>query len=154
VAEKAFTGMWVMDEGRMAVEKGYRVLKCMKSMNIGQHSTIPNWGGLFVDHINTFLKLKAEASSYTAWVRTPQDEDYIEKCVRLDRATIQPNAAKRGIAKLCLNSMWSKLTERNYRTKTKMFSDPQELFRFLATTGIAVAELLFASDDVVWASWR
>lgn len=34
-----------------------------------------------------------------------------------------------------------------------MISDPHELYRFLATPGIEVANL-FASDTVVWASWR
>jgi hypothetical protein len=32
-------------------------------------------GGLFVEYINTFLKLKAEASGYPSWVQTPADED-------------------------------------------------------------------------------
>ena len=50
--------------------------------------------------------------------------------------------------------MWGKLTERNYRTRTKMISDPQELYRFLATPGIELANLMFVSDDVVCASWR
>ena len=49
--------------------------------------------------------------------------------------------------------MWGKLTERNDRTHTKIISDPQELYRLLATPGINVATLMFASDDVVWASW-
>jgi hypothetical protein len=90
----------------------------------------------------------------------PKDEDrHIEtffetEAVRLDRATIKPNSAKRGIAKLCLNSMWDKLTERNNRTNTRMISDPQELYLFLSTPGIEVANLLFASDYVVWDSWR
>jgi len=35
-----------------------------------------------------------------------------------------------------------------------MISDPHELYRFLASPGIEVANLMFASDDVVWASWR
>jgi hypothetical protein len=90
----------------------------------------------------------------------PQDEDrYIETFletagVRLDRAAMKQNSSKCGIAKLCLNSMWRKLPERNNRTKTKMISDPEKLYRFLATPGIEVANLLFASDAVVWASWR
>jgi len=49
--------------------------------------------------------------------------------------------------------MWGKLMERNNRTKSKMVSDPQKLYTFLATPGIEVANLVFASDDVVWASW-
>jgi len=50
--------------------------------------------------------------------------------------------------------MWGKLKERNSRTKSKMISDPHELYRFLATPGIEAANLMFASDGVVWASWR
>ena len=72
----------------------------------------------------------------------------------MDKYAIGANPAKRGLAKLCLNSMWGKLTERNDRTRTKMFSDLQGLYRFLATPGIEVAALMFASDDVVWESWR
>jgi hypothetical protein len=50
--------------------------------------------------------------------------------------------------------MWGKLTERNSRVRTKMISDPRELYRFLVMPGIEVMNLLFSSDDVVWASWR
>jgi hypothetical protein len=73
--------------------------------------------------------------------------------VQLDKDAIRPSAAKRGIAKLCLNSMWDKLTERKDRSKTRMISDPHELYRFLATPGIEVKSLLFVSDDV-WEAWR
>jgi len=50
--------------------------------------------------------------------------------------------------------MWGEFSERNNRAKSKMVSDPYELYRFLATPGIEVTNLMFASDDVVWASWR
>ena len=72
----------------------------------------------------------------------------------MDKDAIGSNPAKRGLPKLCLNSMWGKLTERNDRTRTEMISDPQELYRFIATPGIEVTTLAFASDAVVWASWR
>jgi hypothetical protein len=74
--------------------------------------------------------------------------------VRLDRDALRPNAAKRCLAKLCLNSLWGKLTERGDRTQTKLISDPNELYRFLATPGVEVQNLLFASDSVLWAPWR
>jgi len=35
-----------------------------------------------------------------------------------------------------------------------MISDTHEIYSFLANPGIEVAILMFASDDVVWASWR
>jgi hypothetical protein len=71
-----------------------------------------------VDYINTFLKLKPEASGYPGWVRGPEDDErYVESFwqsegIRLDRESIVANAARWGLAKLCLNSMWGKLTER------------------------------------------
>jgi len=74
-----------------------------------------------------------EANGYPDWVRTPEDEDryisnfHASEGICLDKETIRPNVAKRGLAKLFLNSMWGKLTERNNRTKSKMISDPHEL---------------------------
>ena len=67
----------------------------------------------------------------------------------MGKDAIGSKPAKRGLAKLCLNSMWGKLTERNDRTRKKMISDSQELYRFLAKPGIKVAKLKFASDEVV-----
>jgi len=57
------------------------------------------------------LKLKAEASGFPGWVRSPENEDlYVEtfwknEGIRLERESNKSNAAKRGLAKLCLNSM-------------------------------------------------
>ena len=72
--------------------------------------------------------------------------------IHLDIFAIRPNPAKLGLAKLCLYSMWGKLTKGKDRTITKMISEPQEIYRFLATPGIEVAKLMFNSDDVVWAN--
>ena len=74
--------------------------------------------------------------------------------IRLDKESIKPNAAKRGLAKLCLNSMWGKLTERKDRVQTKVISAPKELYSFLAIRGIGVTNLTLASDNVVWITWK
>ena len=72
--------------------------------------------GLFVDYINTFLKLKGEASGYADWVRSPEDEErhvktfWENELILLDKESIRGNASKRVLAKLCLNSMSGKLT--------------------------------------------
>jgi len=115
-------------------------------------------GGLFVDYKNTFRKIKAEASCYPSWVRSLEDEvRFIESFEhsegrRLDKDSIEFNAAKRGLAKLCLNPMWGKLTERNDRTKTTIITEPRELSSFLATPDIEMTNLVFGRDDVVWLS--
>jgi len=61
-------------------------------------------------------------------------------------------AAKRGPAKLCLNSMWGKLPQRNDRTRTKIITEPHEMYRFLTKTKVEVTNLAFANDDLVWHS--
>jgi len=105
------------------------------------------------------LKLKAGASGYPGWVRSPEEEElYVEsfrknEVIRLERESIKSNAAKRGLAKLCLNSVWGKFTERSDRTQTRVITEPKVLYSFLATHGIEVTNLAFASDDVVWISW-
>jgi hypothetical protein len=80
-----------------------------------------------VQYINTFLKLKAEASGYSTWVRTTDDDKFVQrfndsKGIMLDKVSIRPNAEKRALAKLCLNSMLGKLKELSNRTKTKMIT--------------------------------
>jgi hypothetical protein len=160
--ERALSGTWVADELRLAVTKGYRITKVHEvyEYNVTHYDRETGEGGLFVQYIDTFLKLKAEASGYPSWVRTPANEDrYIEEFrqsegILLDRDSIRYNAAKRGLAKLCLNSMWGKFCEIPRRPQTQLISDPQELYRFLATTGIEVTTLLFAGDSVCWISWQ
>jgi hypothetical protein len=142
--------------------KGYKIVEIYEvyEYTVTQYDPQTGEGGLFVQYINTFLKLKAEASGYPDWVQTPDDEDrYIQtffesEGIQRDKERIRYNAAKRGLAKLCLNSMWGKLTERPNRPQTKLISDAQELYKFLATSDIEVCSMQFASDSVVWIAWR
>ena len=109
----------------MAVEMGYKIREINEiyEYRVTQFNHQTGEGGLFVDYINMFLKLKAEASGYPGWVRSPSDEErYIESFwksegIRLDKESLKPNAAKRDPAKLRLNSMWRKLTERYDRAQ-------------------------------------
>jgi hypothetical protein len=58
------------------VEKGDRILEIFEvyEYQITQNGRETAEGGLFVDYINTFLKLKADASGYPSWVQSPEDE--------------------------------------------------------------------------------
>jgi hypothetical protein len=144
-------GTWVIDNVRLAVAKGYKILEFQEMYNykVTQYNPETGDGGLFVEYINTFLKLKAESSGYPSWVQTTADvELYIRQFfesegIQLDRDMFKYNAAKRGLSKLCLNSMWGKLTERSNRTQTKLISEPHELYRFLVTPGIEVQNMMF-----------
>ena len=72
----------------------------------------------------------------------------------LARYAIRPNAAKGGLVKLCFYSLLGKLAERRNRTQTKLISEPQELYWFLATPVVEVMNLMLASERFVWASRR
>jgi hypothetical protein len=64
VAERALVGTWVLDEVRLAVEKGYRVIEVMEvyEYQVTQFDHATGEGGLFAKYINTFFKLKEDAS--------------------------------------------------------------------------------------------
>ena len=139
-------GTWVIDEVRLAVDKGYKILEILEvyEYQVMCYDPATGNGGHFADYIDTFFKLKQVASSYPSCVRTEDDkvrymnQFHRDEGIRLDRDSIGYNAAKRGLAKLCLNSMWGKLTERSNRTQTKLISQPEELYRFLVTRGVEV----------------
>jgi hypothetical protein len=61
----------------LAVAKGYKILEIQEvyQYEVTQYNPETGDGGLFVEYVNTFLKLKAEASGYPSWVKTPADED-------------------------------------------------------------------------------
>jgi hypothetical protein len=35
-----------------------------------------------------------------------------------------------------------------------MINNPQKVYRFLATPGVEVTNLLFASDEIFWITWK
>ena len=106
-AERAISGTWVLDEVRLAVTKGYRIVEIHEVYKyaVTQYDKASGEGGLFVEYNDTFLKLKAEASGYPSWVQTPSDEDrYIEEFrknegIILNKVSIHHNSSKWGLAK-------------------------------------------------------
>jgi len=145
-AERCLEGTWVIVQIRLAVDKGYKILEILEvyEYQVTRYDPETGNGGLFAEYIDTFVKLKQEASGYPSWVGTEDDkvrysdQFHQDEGIRLDRDSIDYNAAKRGLAKLCLNSMWGKLTERSNRTQTKLISQTAELYRFLVTPGVEV----------------
>jgi hypothetical protein len=75
IAERALVGTWVTDKLRLAVRKGYHVIEVYEvyEYDVTQYDPTAGERGLFVQYINTFLKLKAKASEYPNWVLCPED---------------------------------------------------------------------------------
>ena len=64
--DRALTGTWVMDELRLGVQKGYRILEIYEvyEYHVTQYNPETREGGLSVYYINTYIKLKMGASGY------------------------------------------------------------------------------------------
>ena len=108
-SERAIQGTWCSVELEKALEKGYQVLQLHEVWHFPKTSD-----ELFADYINTFLKIKQEASGYPKGVTTEeQKQQYIEEyfeCegIQLDPDKIEYNPGLRALAKLMLNSFWGK----------------------------------------------
>ena len=113
-----------------------------------------------MDNINGFLKLKSKACGNPGSVHRPEDDEkYVEpfcrrEWIRTEKEAIRYNAAKRGQAKLRLNSTEGTLTNRNDRLMTKVFTVFNELYGFPDKLGIEVMNLVFANNELVSISWK
>ena len=93
-----------------AIEKGYVVLNLHEVWHWEETSD-----ELFKEYVNTFLKIKQEASGYPSdCVTDEQKQRYIDlyyerEGIRLDPDNIKYNPGLRYLAKLMLNSLWGKL---------------------------------------------
>lgn len=67
VEERVITGTRCTPEIQMAVRKGYKILKIYEVYHFeqsSQYDTISGEGGLFAKYVNTFLKIKQDASGF------------------------------------------------------------------------------------------
>lgn len=158
--QRMLTGTWVLDEVKEACKMGYKISKVHEFIRyeVTQFNGVD--GGHFVEYIDTFLKLKTEASGYPCWVKTDDDKQkYIDdykkaEGILLDVNNIKKNVGLRCLSKLSLNSSWGRLALRPDKTQTKVIKDPSKLFDFLSTPGIEVTNLIFPNDEMVWVSWK
>lgn len=103
------------DELKKAVQNGYIVEKIYEVWHfdqISRYDPLTKLGGLFKEYVNTFLKLKQEASGWRSWYKTEDDKQkYIHQYhdkegIMLDYKKIAYNPGLRALAKLMFNSFW------------------------------------------------
>lgn len=82
---------------------------------------------LFADYVNTFLKIKQEASGYPKDCTTEEQkqryvEEYLEhEGIHLDPDKMEYNPGLRALAKRMLNSFWGKFVMLNIYNVTLLF---------------------------------
>ncbi|XP_041367055.1 uncharacterized protein LOC121381770 [Gigantopelta aegis] len=141
--ERNIIGTWCIPEILKATEKGYQIIRVYEVYHwpeTTQYNPTTRDGGLFAEYINTFLKLKQEASGWPEWCITEEDKDtYISQYrdkegVQLDRNKITKNPGLRSLAKLCLNSFWGKYGQR-LNMKQSCLHPRKQCRRFLPDVG-------------------
>ena len=148
--ERAFVGTWVSLEIDKAIEKGYQVLEIYEVWHFFDFSS-----DLFKDYINTFLKIKREASGWPSHCTTEEAKQqyipdyYVHDWIRLDYNLIAHNPGLRGLAKLMLNSFWGKFGERLNRPKVLVSQDPEEYFRYSTNDTQEVTNVQLINEEVI-----
>ncbi|KAJ8019010.1 putative DNA polymerase [Holothuria leucospilota] len=158
-SQRALTGTWVTLEVQKAIEKGYEI----KRVEVVWHFTKSakydretKEGGLFTDYVNTFLKVKQEASGWPDWCVTEVDRQrYLKEYARNEGITLEPskiekNPGLRALAKLMLNSFWGKFGQREDLVKTEIVDEPSRLYDLMkAYDETEVKDVRFINDEVL-----
>ena len=148
--QRTLTGTWCSPELNKAVELGYQVQYIYEVCHFNETCE-----GLFEDYVNTWLKIKQEASGWPAWCTTEEKKkEYVElyyqhEGIRLEYDKIQKNPGLRTLAKMMLNSMWGKFGQRLNKTQVQTFDDPQAFHRFLNTCTVEVKHVSVVNEQMV-----
>ena len=148
--QRALTSTWCSPELKKAVELGYQVQYIYEVWHFPETCE-----GLFADYVNTWLRIKQEASGWPKDDMSEEEKmkyihDYYEKeGILLDYTRIQKNPGLRALAKLMLNSMWGKFGQRLNKTQIQAFDDPHAFHRFLDTDALDVRHVSVINDDMV-----
>ena len=161
--ERAFIGTWVSDELKKAVTMGYQVIQMYEVWHfsqVEQYDPTTKTGGLFTNYINTFLKLKQEASGWPDWCLSHEDKvKYIEdykhhEGISLEYENIKKNPGLRSLAKLMLNSFWGKFGQRSNMVQSDYITDPCQYFDILTSDQQEVTDANFVSEEMVEMRWK
>jgi len=149
--QRVLTGTWCAPELNKAVELGYEIQYIYEVWHFDETCE-----GLFRDYVNTWLKIKQEASGWPLWVGDDETKrqqyilDYKEhEGIQLEYDKIEHNPGLRTLAKMMLNSMWGKFGQRLNKTQVQPVDDPHAFHQFLDTDKFDVRHVSVMNDAMV-----
>ena len=149
--ERALTGTWCTPELKAAVAKGYVIVRVYEVWHFPNQRT-----DLFEGYINTFLKIKQEASGWPSEVgedvekRRAYVEAYEEKeGIRLDESKIEKNPGMRSLAKMMLNSFWGKFGQQSNKCQVEALTSPHEFYRLITRDDKDVHSIRVVTEDML-----
>ncbi|XP_071503405.1 uncharacterized protein [Diadema antillarum] len=164
--ERALLSTWVSEELKKAVELGYKIVDIYEVWHYPRktkYNPETKKGGLFSEYIDLFLKVKQESSGWPSECLSETDllnadilearKNYIDSYekkegVLLDESKIEKNGGLRAVSKICLNSFWGKLGQRNNLTKTEYCENPERFFSILTNPAVEVKTVDFPHENL------
>lgn len=157
-AERMIHGTYVADELRLAVQKGYRVLKIYEAWHYEKMATLDKSSGtgvIFSGYIDMFVKLKTTYSGFPSWCKSQDDKKlfikhfYEKEGILLDIDSISKNSGYRSLSKLLLNSLWGRLGMNTNKPKKAFINTSDRLLELLTNPSYDVKNFHELSDDSI-----
>ncbi|KAG8192310.1 hypothetical protein JTE90_002131 [Oedothorax gibbosus] len=153
--KRSITGTWVTEEVKVAIKKGYKIMKVYEVYNFKETSNT-----LFQSYIDLFLKIKQESSGWPSSCITDEDKqayvvDYLRhEGIQLDPAKIAPNPGRRTVAKLALNSFWGRWGMNLDKLQLEFVNSLEKFNTILTDATKCVEDAYFPTEEICALHWR
>ncbi|XP_078380154.1 uncharacterized protein LOC144663093 [Oculina patagonica] len=149
--QRLLTGTWCTPELEEAVRQGYTIEHVHEVWHFERRSN-----ELFKSYVDTFLKLKQEASGWPDWVGDDEEkrqqylDDYErQEGIRLDPDKIEKNPGKRSLAKMMLNSFWGKYGQQGNKPQVEAFTSPADFYNLLRDESVTISDIRVVNPDML-----
>ena len=150
--QRELTGTWCTPEILEAVAQNYVIRRIHEVWHFPPEQRRK---GLFAPYVDTWLRIKTEASGYPHWATSPGDKQrFIQRYhdregVSLILGMIVENPGRKATAKLMLNSFWEKFAKNLRKSSTKAVSNPAQLHDVVSDPLKTVTAIRICNEDLL-----
>ena len=149
--QRCLVDTWPTPEVQEAINRGYRIQHVYEVWHFTRNSN-----SMFSSYVDTFLKIKQEASGWPEWVGDDPDkrqqylDDYrAHEGIVLDPDKIDKNPGRRSLAKMMLNSFWGKYGQQGNKSQVESISSPSKLYELLNDDSRVLQTLRVMNDEMI-----
>jgi hypothetical protein len=146
--QRQLRGSWTHQELNRALQLGYIITQIHEVHHFEKGRT-----GLFNSYVNTFLKIKQEASGWPKGCDTPEEkQQFIQTYAQREGVILNPdnmikNEGRRATAKICLNSLWGKFGQRPDQAQTIYINTADEWYRLRLDNTIQILDYSIINEE-------
>ena len=148
--ERSWVHTYCSGELEIALDMGYEILHVYEILSWPENSN-----ELFTDYVDTFLRIKQEASGLPENVQSEKDiERYIEhyrekEGIVLRKENISNSPALRSLAKLMLNSLYGKFGQRTTMKKSHIVNSVPQLCKLVTSPDKNILDFHVLNEDMM-----